>query len=562
MRLLNTSSITLEEFQGSAPDYAILSHTWLTGEVTLQDLSEDKGRTKAGWHKILNCCLLCLREGWKYVWIDTCCIDKTSSAELSEAINSMFAWYQRAGICYAYLSDVDMASRENPDLFTNSRWFTRGWTLQELIAPQYLMFLNTNWSEIGSRSYFSSAIEKTTGISDYYMDNFQSCSIAVKMSWAAKRRTTRIEDQAYCLLGLFGINMPLLYGEERKAFIRLQQEILKVSDDESIFAWHAPTSVIQNSQDILCGMLAPSADYFTKSNYYHPSVIDEQRAEYAMTNKGLGMSIDIWRYIGPEHGEGARPRRYLAPLNCKSDHPVAVILLHDGGESYVRTDPDTLVSWQDETANSNLWELIPRKRLYVRQVQEYSSNLNLSRRTFYHFSFKTYSSVRLRKAYNFPSGSYNVQERARLDGLWLGTDHSLNFINPSSQTLLYMDLAGVELVLCISPVDDFFALSIFFKRQFEEQLDILERAGMDAAMKRATESASLEIPEQNLTVEARLRPRPTQQPVEWHIAKFVQVSIGCRFTMPWIVNLPGILRFTGVGNSGTTNDPEGDNQVS
>ncbi|KAI1373155.1 heterokaryon incompatibility protein-domain-containing protein [Hypoxylon crocopeplum] len=174
MRLLDTSSLTLDEFQGLPPEYAILSHTWLEGEVTLQDLSLDKGHDKAGWRKILNCCRLCRGAGWKYVWIDTCCIDKTSSAELSEAINSIFAWYQHAAICYAYLSGVDsIHRREQLRQFAKSRWFTRGWTLQELIAPQYLVFVDDSWSEIGSGSYLSSTIENITGISAFNMAHFR-----------------------------------------------------------------------------------------------------------------------------------------------------------------------------------------------------------------------------------------------------------------------------------------------------------------------------------------------------------------------------------------------------
>ncbi|KAI1373156.1 hypothetical protein F4677DRAFT_231410 [Hypoxylon crocopeplum] len=150
------------------------------------------------------------------------------------------------------------------------------------------------------------------------------------MSRAAGRQTTRIEDQAYCLLGLFGINMPLLYGEEGKAFIRLQQEILRVSDDESIFAWRGSGPAPRTCQDVVCGMLAPFAKCFTRSADFEPFILDEQRAEHAMTNKGLGMSIDVWRYIGPEHGKEARPRRYLAPLNCRSkvnNQAIAIIYL-------------------------------------------------------------------------------------------------------------------------------------------------------------------------------------------------------------------------------------------
>lgn len=242
MRLLDTTTIAVEEFQGDLPEYAILSHTWETEEVTLPDLTSDKKRSKAGWAKILKCCELCRNKGCKYVWIDTCCIDKSSSAELSEAINSMFRWYQQAAVCYAYLGDVQSTQAGLLEQIFHSRWFTRGWTLQELIAPVYLLFLDCNWIEIGTRSYLSSTVEDVTGISPSDMANFRDCSVATKMSWASKRQTTRTEDQAYCLLGLFDINMPLLYGEGDKAFLRLQYEILRASNDESIFAWRGKPS--------------------------------------------------------------------------------------------------------------------------------------------------------------------------------------------------------------------------------------------------------------------------------------------------------------------------------
>lgn len=118
-----------------------------------------------------------------------------------------------------------------------SRWFTRGWTLQELIAPNFIIFLNRMWQAIGTRESLASAIEKGTKITSKDLRNWKTCSLATRMSWAAKCTTLRIEDQAYCLMGLFGINMPLLYREGQKAFVRLQLEIIKTSDDESIFAW-------------------------------------------------------------------------------------------------------------------------------------------------------------------------------------------------------------------------------------------------------------------------------------------------------------------------------------
>lgn len=124
--------------------------------------------------------------------------------------------------------------------FRSSRWFTRGWTLQELLAPTFLEFLDRDWNLIGSREEWATEVERATGIEVKQLANFQPCSIATKLSWAAKRQTTRVEDRAYSLLGLLGINMPLIYGEGEKAFTRLQHELIRSSNDESIFAWGDP----------------------------------------------------------------------------------------------------------------------------------------------------------------------------------------------------------------------------------------------------------------------------------------------------------------------------------
>jgi hypothetical protein len=173
---------------------------------------------------------------------DTCCIDKSSSAELSEAINSMYAWYQRGVVCYAYLSDVQLWSTyqpedadgawvaENPEAVLQvmkSRWWTRGWTLQELIAPPSVVFYaatSQGWSKIGTKGSLIDLVAARTGIRDDILRGLdvKKCSVAQRMSWASQRETTRTEDLAYCLLGIFGVNMPLLYGEGSKAFLRLQ----------------------------------------------------------------------------------------------------------------------------------------------------------------------------------------------------------------------------------------------------------------------------------------------------------------------------------------------------
>jgi len=250
MRLLNVHTKKLEEFFDSAiPKYAILSHRWGSNEVTFQDLnafdSQDWEAAAVdsrgpGLLKIVYTCLQAEKNYLEYVWVDTCCIDKTSSAELSEAINSMFAWYQNSEVCYAYLDDVHTLSDGNQDEFIASKWFTRGWTLQELLAPPKLMFFGIDWKCLGKRNLLSTLLSRITNIPESFvmgLSDLRNASIASRMSWAADRETTRVEDMAYSLLGIFNVNMPLLYGESNKAFTRLQEEIIRGSDDQSIFAW-------------------------------------------------------------------------------------------------------------------------------------------------------------------------------------------------------------------------------------------------------------------------------------------------------------------------------------
>ena len=278
MRLLKTDTFELAEFVGERiPRYAILSHTWEGKEVSLHDIQQPNALTylKAekpptpAWSKVKHACRQAREDGFEFIWIDTCCIDKSSSAELQEAINSMFAWYRKSALCYAFLSDTQKPTGPcDPASFdiNSSRWFTRGWTLQELLAPDFLYFYDASWNPLGSRNAFAKKISTATAIPvnclagpehgecDIYPsdggafigiprtrerieDELQNTTVAARMSWAANRQTTRVEDEAYCLLGLFGINMPMLYGEGNKAFMRLQQEIMKTSDDATILTW-------------------------------------------------------------------------------------------------------------------------------------------------------------------------------------------------------------------------------------------------------------------------------------------------------------------------------------
>jgi len=175
----------------------------------------------------------------------------------------MFRWYQAAQVCYAYLSDVPKSQRWldhwiTGSPFRKSKWFTRGWTLQELLAPETVIFFDDGWLEIGTKSSMETLITSITGIDELH--TFRQASIAQKMSWVSKRVTLREEDMAYCLLGIFGVQMALLYGEGHNSFIRLQLEILKNSDDESIFAWTEA-----NNDGYFRGLLAGSPTWFKDS---------------------------------------------------------------------------------------------------------------------------------------------------------------------------------------------------------------------------------------------------------------------------------------------------------
>ncbi|KAH7347237.1 heterokaryon incompatibility protein-domain-containing protein [Plectosphaerella cucumerina] len=242
MRLVHTVSLELSDFTlAKPPPYAILSHTWGRDEVTFQDLSARAGsertfQSKAGYTKIVQTCRLARERGLDYAWIDTCCIDKTSSAELTESINSMFTYYKNAEICFVHLEDLPAGSID----LAPCRWFTRGWTLQELLAPRHHTFYDQGWACIGSKSSHFNVLCKITQIHQEVLTRktaIRHFSISNRMSWASGRQTTREEDIAYCLLGIFEVNMPLIYGEGQRAFQRLQEEIVKRDNDLSILAW-------------------------------------------------------------------------------------------------------------------------------------------------------------------------------------------------------------------------------------------------------------------------------------------------------------------------------------
>jgi hypothetical protein len=240
MRLLeydNDGKFSLTEFYDDIPRYAILSHTWGPEEVTFRDMTDGNGTSKTGFDKIRFCGEQARRDDLQYFWVDTCCIDKSNNTELAEAINSMFRWYRDADRCYVYLSDVSgsMSNNDNnshqlpwESAFQASRWFTRGWTLQELLAPTSVEFFSRHGKPLGDKGTLKRHIHEITGIPISALDGAPLSQFGVeeRLSWAENRQTTRREDEAYSLLGVFGIHLPLIYGEGREhAFKRLRNEI-------------------------------------------------------------------------------------------------------------------------------------------------------------------------------------------------------------------------------------------------------------------------------------------------------------------------------------------------
>jgi hypothetical protein len=226
------------------PPYAILSHTWREGEeVTFKDLMDGTGQSKTGYDKIRFCGQQAEYDGLQYFWVDACCIDKLNHVELQEAINSMFRWYQKATKCYVYLLDVSTTKRRANDecleytwepAFRESRWFTRGWTLQELLAPRSVEFFSREGKQLGDKTALEQKIHEITGIATLALQGTPLCEFSVeeRLSWAKSRQTTRKEDRAYSLLGIFDIHISLIYGEgEEHAFKRLRKEIDQPSND-------------------------------------------------------------------------------------------------------------------------------------------------------------------------------------------------------------------------------------------------------------------------------------------------------------------------------------------
>ncbi|KAI1132325.1 heterokaryon incompatibility protein-domain-containing protein [Nemania abortiva] len=313
MWLIDTTLLELRFHVALIPQsYAILSHTWAEeGEVSFQEFHDVEARHKKdGFKKIKAACEQARLRGLKWCWVDTCCIDKTSSAELSEAINSMFRWYKESAVCFAYLTDLlpdpvkGRTSSFDQDL-AQCTWFRRGWTLQELIAPRKLEFFDRDWNIRGTKAGLIKTLHTITGVSTRVLENsdrLRDTPAGTRMSWAADRQTKRAEDIAYCLLGIFDIHMPLIYGEGERAFTRLQEEIIKDKHDLSIFAWKA-----EPNEQKFRGLLARSPAEFRTCVVAQLSYQLKMTTEYSITNRG----VQLHTLLGTDEDGN-----YLLPLGC------------------------------------------------------------------------------------------------------------------------------------------------------------------------------------------------------------------------------------------------------
>ncbi|TBU39339.1 heterokaryon incompatibility protein-domain-containing protein [Dichomitus squalens] len=334
MRVLDTWTCQFVEVDPEKTRLAILSHTWREREQTYHELKIVQARYEGPSHtgytsrpsspsfrshsnpmrtdgtiwnddelsrKIREACRVAREAGYRYLWIDSCCIDKTISSELSQSINSMWQWYGRAQVCFAHLADVP--SNDDPHMaesaFRESPWFTRGWTLQELIAPSNMIFLSDDWNAIGTKVTLIIPIEEVTGIPAealLHTKSLDDFSVAQRLSWAATRETTRVEDQAYSLLGIFDINMPTLYGEGERAFRRLQEEIVRHVPDQSLFAWG---NVYQGSDVVHWQSTAVGEEYSLKCYRYGGLLFAKSIGEFGTDSKDIAVvSPAILRRFG------------------------------------------------------------------------------------------------------------------------------------------------------------------------------------------------------------------------------------------------------------------------
>ena len=341
------------------PPYVIVSHRWEGDEITYQDLESNGFFRKRGFQKIKESCRIALEADCSWIWLDTCCIDKRNSTELNEAINAMYEWYQKASFCIAYLFDHEYGVND----LSESTWFKRCWTLQELIAPRYVEFYDRKWKNIGSKAQRRDELAAITRIDKQTLSGAdpKERSIAQRMSWAAGRKASRIEDEAYSLLGLFGLSMPTLYGSGNRAFQSLQEELLQrnATDDQSIFAWDHQT--LEEGQRGHYGLLAKSAAAFASCQSTRNTASSVRSASLVAG----GVELDV---LTIPYSVGI----YLCALDCtstdRSERDAILLEQLDDKNHYARVISESTAVLSVSLRNLEDHPACKRRTLYVRHI--------------------------------------------------------------------------------------------------------------------------------------------------------------------------------------------------
>jgi hypothetical protein len=440
IRLLHCNKWKLKEVYRGSPEYAILSHTWehdrrgRPQEVEYGDLkrqvtsshkryddrsqrtstisfferpavatpAQDAPSKESGWQKIEQARVAARNLGQKWIWIDSCCINKDDVREHTEAINSMYQWYADAQVCITYLGDVESLDDVKSASEAECRWFSRGWTLQELVAPSRLRFYNKNWLYLGSRNGVESEragaenddlsyrISEITGINQSLLRMHDSTQIkrelasipaSQKMFWASARKTTKPEDTAYSLIGIFDLgHMHLKPGEGASAFIRLQEEIIRQTSDPTLFAWTAtepcnfsPDSClalagIQEStnpfkyNDTLHGIFACHPIEFKGAGRIRPSQHLMYSENIALTSRGVKFNAPLW---------GESPDSvFIMAIDCYTEHQSGtrdywgIQLRWVGSNVYARTNISRLEPISTRSALPSEDEVFLLRKLY------------------------------------------------------------------------------------------------------------------------------------------------------------------------------------------------------
>lgn len=304
---IRSSKDAIRELVKPALKYAIFSHRWLReGEPTFQDIRHGRECGKDGFQKLSKFCEKARELEYRLAWSDTCCIDKTNNTELDEAIRSMFNWYRNADICIVHLADSSDSQQMKNDV-----WFMRGWTLQELLAAVSIKFFGKDWEPytgLPNDKHDLQLMKDISTITSISVEDLQHFSpgptqIRKKMKWASKRTTTRVEDAAYSLIGIFDVSMPIAYGEGEWAFHRLMEVIIQKCDEWDMFAWAGPSSshsaAIPRSPRCYCP--------FDGSKFPEERKDEQNREvhgdnEFTLTRQGLQIKLAVVKgELKPQH---------------------------------------------------------------------------------------------------------------------------------------------------------------------------------------------------------------------------------------------------------------------